>query len=111
MSLTQTLEWPSVPDAPFPTVYQRFLPAIRLKSRRILAHPEDAEDVAHDSFVRLLPKSGGAKIAVAYADIAALAFTGRDMAAGKGWENWVRQYWEKKVAGEKNISLHPEELE
>ena len=64
-----------------------------------------------DSYVRLLPKNGGAKTAVAYADIAALAFTGRDMAAGKSWENWVRTYWEKKAAGETDISLQPEELE
>jgi hypothetical protein len=62
------------------------------------------------SSVRVLPKEGGGKISIGYADIAALAFTGRDMAAGKSWENWVRQYWEKKAAGEKNISLHPEEL-
>ena len=64
-----------------------------------------------DSYVRLLPKDGGPKTAVAYADIAALAFTGRDMAAGKSWENWVRTYWEKKAAGESDISLQPEELE
>ena len=64
-----------------------------------------------DSFVRLLPKSGGPKVAVCYADIAALAFTGRDMAAGKSWETWVRHYWEKKAAGAKDISLQPEALE
>ena len=64
-----------------------------------------------DSFVRLLPKAGGSKIAVSYSDIAALAFTGRDMAAGKSWESWVKQYWEKKAAGEHDISLQPEKLE
>lgn len=64
-----------------------------------------------DSFVRLLPRDGGEKISVPYAEIAALAFTGRDMAAGKSWENWVRQYWERKAAGEKDISLQPEKLE
>ena len=64
-----------------------------------------------DSYVRMLPKNGGAKTSVCYSDIAALVFTGRDMAAGKGWESWVRQYWEKKAAGEKNISLEPEKLE
>ena len=64
-----------------------------------------------DSFVRLLPKDGSPKIRISYADIAALAFTGRDMAAGKSWENWVRQYWQKKAAGEKNISLQPEKLD
>ena len=63
-----------------------------------------------DSCVRILPKNGSGKVSVSYAEIAALAFTGRDMAAGKSWENWVRQYWEKRMAGE-HISLHPEELE
>ncbi|MBV8051997.1 MAG: hypothetical protein JOZ80_12450 [Acidobacteriaceae bacterium] len=64
-----------------------------------------------DSYVRVLPKTGGTKTSICYADIAALAFTGRDMAAGKSWESWVRQYWEKKEAGEKNISIEPEKLE
>jgi hypothetical protein len=63
-----------------------------------------------DSFVRLLPKDGGARISLPYADIAALAFTGRDMAAGNSWEAWVRHYWEKKAAGESDISLQPEKL-
>jgi hypothetical protein len=64
-----------------------------------------------DSFVRLLPKDGSPKIKISYAEIAVLAFTGRDMAAGKSWENWVRHYWEKKAAGERDISLQPEKLE
>ncbi len=64
-----------------------------------------------DSYVRLLPKEGGGKLSIAYSDIAALAFTGRDMAAGKSWEAWVRQYWERKQAGEKGISLQPEKLD
>jgi hypothetical protein len=64
-----------------------------------------------DSFVRLLPKNGGPKISICFAEVAALAFTGRDMAAGKSWENWVNHYWKKKAAGETDISLQPEELE
>jgi hypothetical protein len=64
-----------------------------------------------DSLVRILPKNGAAKKSVRYTDIAALAFSGRDMAAGKNWETWVRQYWERKSAGEKSISLQPDELE
>ena len=64
-----------------------------------------------DSAVRLYPKSGNEKISIPYADIAALAFTGKDTAAGKSWEAWMQRYREKKAAGEKNIGLHPEELE
>ena len=64
-----------------------------------------------ESRVRLMPKDGSPKTSIPYSDISALAFTGRDMAAGKSWENWVRKYWEKKAAGEQNIALQPEELE
>jgi hypothetical protein len=64
-----------------------------------------------DSIVRLIPKDGSSKISISYDDVAALAFSGRDMAAGNSWEAWVRHYWEKKSAGERNISLQPEKLE
>jgi hypothetical protein len=64
-----------------------------------------------DSVVRLYPKSGNQKISISYADIAALAFTGKDTAAGKTWEAWMKKYGEKKAAGEKNIGLQPEALE
>ena len=64
-----------------------------------------------DSFVRLIPKDSGQKLSIAYSEIAALAFTGRDTAAGKSWEAWVRKYWEKKAAGEKGITLQPDKLD
>jgi len=63
------------------------------------------------SYLRLLPKDGGPRVSIGYDEIAGLAFSGRDMAAGKSWEAWVEHYWEKKAAGEKNISLTPEKLE
>ena len=64
-----------------------------------------------ESCVRLFPKNEAIKLSIAYSDIASLAFTGRDTAAGKSWEAWVRKYWEKKRAGEKNIGINPENLE
>jgi hypothetical protein len=63
------------------------------------------------SFVRLIPKDSSQKIKISYADIAALAFSGRDTAAGKSWEAWVHKYWEKKTSGEGNLTLQPETLE
>lgn len=64
-----------------------------------------------ESYVRLMPKDSDQKISIPFADIAGLAFTGRDTAAGKSWEAWVRKYWEKRAAGEKGIGLQPEALE
>ena len=64
-----------------------------------------------ESTVRVLPRSSNQRVMVAYLDIAALAFSGRDTAAGKSWEAWVKKYREKKAAGEKHIGLEPEALE
>ena len=63
------------------------------------------------SAVRLFPKDADQKISVPYSDIAALAFSGRDTAAGKSFDAWVRKYWEKKAAGEKNIGIQAEALD
>ena len=64
-----------------------------------------------DSQVRLYPKNSNEKISIPYADIAALAFTGRDTAAGKSWEAWMKKYADKKARGEKNLSLYSEPLD
>ena len=64
-----------------------------------------------DSAVRLFPKDADQKISIPYSEIAALNFSGRDTAAGKSFEAWVRKYWEKKSAGEKNIGIQAEALE
>jgi len=63
------------------------------------------------SYVRILPKDSHQKVKIAYSDIAALAFTGRDTAAGKSWEAWVGKYWQKKASGEGDLNLQPEPLE
>jgi hypothetical protein len=64
-----------------------------------------------DSVVRVIPAGRDEKRSIPYAEIAALAFTGRDTAAGKSYESWVRKYWEKRAKGEKNIGIEPEKLD
>jgi Zn/Cd-binding protein ZinT len=64
-----------------------------------------------DSYVQYFTPSAPEKRKVSYADIARLEFTGKDRAAGKHWEAWVKSYNERKAAGEKGIALHPEALE
>ncbi|MBV9574052.1 MAG: hypothetical protein JOY93_08355 [Acidobacteriales bacterium] len=63
------------------------------------------------SSVRVMSKGSSQKTSISYADIAALAFTGRDTAAGKSWEAWMKKYQQKKAAGETGIALHPEPIE
>jgi len=64
-----------------------------------------------DSYLQYFTPSANDKRKVSYADIARLEFSGKDRAAGKHWEAWVKKYNEKKAAGEKNIALMPEALD
>jgi len=64
-----------------------------------------------DCHVKLFPKGADEKRTIAYTQICALAFTGRDTAAGKSWETWVKKHAAKKAAGEKDIRIDPEKLD
>jgi hypothetical protein len=70
------------------------------------------------SVIRLIPtpsKGAGTttveRVNIPYADVAGLRFSGRDTAAGKTFDAWVKKYWEKKAAGETNIQIAPEKLD
>lgn len=60
--------------------------------------------------LRILPRDAERGMLVRDDEIALLDVTGRDTAAGKTFENWVRRYLEKKLAGEQ-ASIESESLE
>ncbi len=62
------------------------------------------------SLVRILPADGSPRQSIPFAEIRSLSFSGRDTAAGKSWEAWVRKYWDKKAVGEQ-AAIEPEALE
>ena len=62
------------------------------------------------STLRIMSKPGE-KVAIKYADVAQISFSGRDMADGRSWEAWIRKYAERKAAGEKNVELVPETID
>jgi hypothetical protein len=64
-----------------------------------------------DSYVQYFSPKSTAKLKLSYADIGRLEFSGKDRAAGKHWEDWLKAYNERKAAGEKNIALKPDALE
>jgi hypothetical protein len=64
-----------------------------------------------DSYLQYFTPKATDKRKVSYAEIARLEFSGKDRAAGKHWEDWLKAYNEKKAAGEKNIALHPDKLD
>lgn len=64
-----------------------------------------------DSWVQYFEPNVNGKQKLAYSEIARLEFSGKDRAAGKHWEDWVKAYHERKAAGEKNIALEPDAIE
>ena len=63
-----------------------------------------------ESWVQYFAPGVEGKQKLSYAEIARLEF-GKDRAAGKHWEDWVKKYHEKKAAGEQNIGLAPDALD
>ena len=64
-----------------------------------------------DSYVQYFAPNVPGKLKVSYAEIARLEFSGKDRAAGKHWEDWVKAYNDRKASGEKNIALHPDKID
>jgi len=52
------------------------------------------------SVVRVLPRNSNERRVIPYSRIRAIAFSDKDPAAGKTWENWIKRYAEKKLKGE-----------
>ncbi len=59
--------------------------------------------------VRILPIAGDERITIPYDDIAELTFSGRDTAAGKSFETWMKKYVRTKLAGQE-ASIDPDPL-
>lgn len=60
--------------------------------------------------VRAMPKDDDARVSIPLAEIQSIEFTGKDTAAGRSFDTWMKKYVEKKLAGEK-ASIESEPLE
>ena len=63
-----------------------------------------------DSTIRIIPSDRDERITISFDDIARIDFTGKDTAAGKSFETWMKKYVEKKLAGEQ-ASIESEPLD
>ncbi len=78
--------------------------------RVIQGYVFDCRQDGPEPYVRLMPTDGTARLDIPYTDIRQLVFSGRDTAAGKSWEAWVKRYQEKRARGEA-VSLDPDPLD
>ena len=69
-----------------------------------------ADTVTGDIVVRIIPTNSEVRVSIPISDIVSIAFTGKDNASGKSFENWIRKYAQKKLAGE-SASIESEPLD
>ncbi len=60
--------------------------------------------------VRAIPKDRHEKLSIPVEALTSIAFTGRDTAAGRSFETWMKNYVKKKLAGEE-ASIHSEVMD
>ena len=70
----------------------------------------DRRPTDNPPIARMWPKGTDDQFVVPYSQIARIHFTGKDAAAGKSWETWVKKHAEKTAKGEKAEML-PDSLD
>ena len=63
-----------------------------------------------DSIIRMVLNGSTKKTDIPLREVRELTFSGRDTAAGKSWEHWIKTYTEKKKQG-LTAELLPDNLE
>ena len=63
-----------------------------------------------NSFIRMMKIGTTDKTDIPVKNINEITFSGKDTAAGKSWEHWIKTYTEKKKQG-LTAELHPDNLE
>ena len=69
----------------------------------------DRRRQADPPVLRMLTETGE-RCTVRYAQNTLVHSSGKDTAAGRSWETWVKRYYEKKMRGEA-ANIHPESLD
>ena len=52
------------------------------------------------SSIQIMPAKGGGRHCIPVSTISQVNISGRDMAAGKSFDTWIRKYVDKKIKGE-----------
>ena len=81
-----------------------------------LANRSICRQAPAESWIEVFPAAGGPRRRISLVAIRGLILSGKDVASGKSWENWLKKYTERRDAlarGEdvENIDLFPDEMD
>lgn len=82
----------------------------RIEGEPIVGYVFDIDARKAPPVIRLLPADGGSRVTVPMSEAAKIEVTGKDTAAGRSFETWVKKYVERKKAG-KSASIEGEKVD
>ena len=65
-----------------------------------VAYVSNRDASAPQPFIQIFDEQGEGPITIPYTDIRTIKFTGKDTAAGKSWEAWVKRKAAEKLAAQ-----------
>jgi hypothetical protein len=75
--------------------YRGDVTVVRRDGRRVVGYLFNRNVDVPEPFVQMFDRSGDGPLRIAYAEIATIAFSGKDTATGKSYEAWVRRKSER----------------
>ena len=76
--------------------YRGDVTILTTEGKQIIGYVFDRQCVADGAYLRVMLPDDGERVVVRYDELAKLEFSGKDTAAGKSWEAWVKRQDEKK---------------
>ena len=73
---------------------------IKADGTNIVGYISNREDNVSEPYIECFDESGDGPFTIAYSEIVNIKFTGKDTAAGKSWEAWVKQREKEKAEKE-----------
>jgi hypothetical protein len=77
---------------------------VKVDGTRVVGYVFNRDATVDQPFIQLFDEAGNGPVTIAYAEIANIAFTGRDTAAGSSWKAWLK----RQAGRERTADLHPD---
>ena len=79
--------------------YRGDITVVKVDGTRVVGYVFNRDAAVSPPFIQMFDEAGDGPITIAYAEIATIAFTGRDTAAGSSWKAWLERKARERAAG------------
>jgi hypothetical protein len=78
--------------------YRGDITVVKVDGTRVVGYVFNRDASVGEPFIQMFDETGAGPIRIAFAEIATIAFTGRDTAAGSAWKAWLERKARERAA-------------